>query len=1154
LEEHAMRLVADRFVVRHEASAGFAHDLATRQFVWLDVADAGDAAAQRVWLRRCDELFRLRHPALAPLVDYGSLGQAHRFEAWSAAGRWRGSAGQATLVANRARAFLRRIGLSAGDCANRVFDLRGVAAVVPASDAGYATSADSADFGEAPGVALGIVLVDRPGVAALREIVRNVDDRRPRIACLWGCSGSGVSTALLTMAREARLNALIPIDVQDLHTHAPLVAGRSVFVIDRSPAVHLTTLVQAALAATAAHVHLIAGGVERRGIDSVPLGTIAVDDLVSAVRPAAADAKAKDRLRRAAERASGLPGRFARSLWAQPVDVRRRMSVPTSRVAEPVACYRNSGAAGGAGSPDLVVEPTDTPGEGGWAAPGELAALRRRLEHANALLATGRHAPGLRLLRQSTAALARRGAWTSAVQGALTTAIELLKRGRPRDAIRVLDDAQEYAGRSGDSRQLLEIAALMGECRLDLGKLDEAERLLTAARAAARAAADRWRAFTIATSLARCLFWRGEYADAAAALEADGADVTSPAESVRRLRVAAGIALALADPARALASVAEARTQAADGDGRLRADIEHTSAFIKLRIGDFEGAAADAAVSLAQARVARHPIRALCARLLLAEADRRRGVPRDEDRLAALRRLAAAAPPLVKARCDLIAALADGTGDRAAVARQMAATGLKALELFGLSTGLDASAPAERLVADAVGILHVCQHADDEAVVLKEVCARIRRQLHAAAAAFVGRTATACDLVAADGARIETQVAQRSMEAGLTIGPHRAHEFVEAAAPVQFGGEMLGALCVRWTIGSTHDRTHAAGVLSMAAAAAAPVLSAVLLRRAHTGQPVASELIGVTAPIAELRRAIASAAAAPFAVLIEGESGSGKELVARAIHKGSPRRDRAFCTLNCAALPDDLVESELFGHARGAFTGAVTDRAGVFEEAHAGTLFLDEIGELSPRAQAKLLRVLQEGELRRIGENIARRIDVRVVAATNRDLRREVEAGRFRQDLLYRVDVVRIAVPPLRERREDVAALVDHYWADAARRTGSHAALAAATRAALARYDWPGNVRELQNVLAALAVRSPKRGVVPPTALPPHIAPRAPGSPGGNVRQAEACRLDAARRTFEEGFVRAALVRAGGHRGRAADELGVTRQGLTKLMSRLGIE
>ena len=163
----------------------------------------------------------------------------------------------------------------------------------------------------------------------------------------------------------------------------------------------------------------------------------------------------------------------------------------------------------------------------------------------------------------------------------------------------------------------------------------------------------------------------------------------------------------------------------------------------------------------------------------------------------------------------------------------------------------------------------------------------------------------------------------------------------------------------------------------------------------------------------------------------------------------------------------------------------------MFEEAHGGTLFLDEIGELSLRAQAKVLRVIQEGELRRIGENASRRVDVRIVAATNRQLHAEVEAGRFRLDLLYRLDVIRITLPPLRERREDIALLAEHFWRDATERVGSRAALSAATIAALARYDWPGNVRELQNVLAALAVRSPKRGVVPPTALPPAFGGRA---------------------------------------------------------------
>src|SRR5204863_2460880 len=173
----------------------------------------------------------------------------------------------------------------------------------------------------------------------------------------------------------------------------------------------------------------------------------------------------------------------------------------------------------------------------------------------------------------------------------------------------------------------------------------------------------------------------------------------------------------------------------------------------------------------------------------------------------------------------------------------------------------------------------------------------------------------------------------------------------------------------------------------------------------------------------------------------EGESGSGKELVAKAVHRGSARRDRPFCSVNCAALPDDLVESELFGHARGAFTGAVAERPGVFEDAHTGTLFLDEIGELSARAQAKLLRVIQDGELRRIGENVSRRVDVRIVSATNRDLRTEAAAARFRLDLLYRLDVIRIAVPPLRERPEDTAVLVEHFWREATGRVGSRATL-----------------------------------------------------------------------------------------------------------------
>jgi transcriptional regulator with PAS, ATPase and Fis domain len=278
-------------------------------------------------------------------------------------------------------------------------------------------------------------------------------------------------------------------------------------------------------------------------------------------------------------------------------------------------------------------------------------------------------------------------------------------------------------------------------------------------------------------------------------------------------------------------------------------------------------------------------------------------------------------------------------------------------------------------------------------------------------------------------------------------------------------------------------------------------------------------------------------------VLIEGESGSGKELAARAVHLASPRRAKRFCALNCAALTEDLVEAELFGHTRGAFTGAVAERIGLFEDAHGGTLFLDEVAELSARVQAKLLRVLQEGEIRRLGESIVRRVDARIVAATNRPLAREVEAGRFRADLRYRLDVIRIAIPPLRERLEDLPILIRHIWTALASRSGSRAVLSPAAVKALATYDWPGNVRELQNVLASMQVTGSQRGVIGAQVLPAHIARVEEMQPSATLAEA--------RRAFESRFVRAALARAGGRATAAARELGVSRQGLAKLLTRL---
>ena len=295
-----------------------------------------------------------------------------------------------------------------------------------------------------------------------------------------------------------------------------------------------------------------------------------------------------------------------------------------------------------------------------------------------------------------------------------------------------------------------------------------------------------------------------------------------------------------------------------------------------------------------------------------------------------------------------------------------------------------------------------------------------------------------------------------------------------------------------------------------------------------------------------VRRAVMKAAASPFPVLIEGESGAGKELVARAVHAASIRRGRRFCALNCAAIADELVEAELFGHTRGAFTGAVAERVGLFEECQGGTLFLDEVAELSARVQAKLLRTLQEGEVRRVGESGTRKIDARIVAATNRPLNGEVSAGRFRNDLRYRLDVLRIAIPPLRERLEDIPPLVRHIWSVLAKRTGSRAVLSPSALSTLGAHDWPGNVRELQNVLASAMVAGPQRGVIGPHGLPSHIM--------RTTAMTSRATLADARREFEERYVRAALARSGGRAIVAARELGVSRQGLRKLTTRLGLE
>ena len=309
-----------------------------------------------------------------------------------------------------------------------------------------------------------------------------------------------------------------------------------------------------------------------------------------------------------------------------------------------------------------------------------------------------------------------------------------------------------------------------------------------------------------------------------------------------------------------------------------------------------------------------------------------------------------------------------------------------------------------------------------------------------------------------------------------------------------------------------------------------------------------SSIIGRSRAMRELFETLALVAPSDATVLITGESGTGKELVANAIHEGSPRRDKPFVKVNCAALHENLLESELFGHERGAFTGATAQRKGRFEVAHGGTLFLDEIGDMSPATQAKVLRVLQEGEFERLGGTRTLRVDVRVLAATHRDLEAMVAEGAFRQDLYYRLSVVPVHLPPLRERREDIPVLAEHFlrvYAGKNRKEvrGFHPA----AMDLLVRHDWPGNVRELQNAVERAVILCLGDRITPQE-LPPAL--RAAGASPGPAPGREAGPRSL--KEAERELILRTLEETGGNRTRAARLLGISRQTLLNKLREYG--
>lgn len=327
------------------------------------------------------------------------------------------------------------------------------------------------------------------------------------------------------------------------------------------------------------------------------------------------------------------------------------------------------------------------------------------------------------------------------------------------------------------------------------------------------------------------------------------------------------------------------------------------------------------------------------------------------------------------------------------------------------------------------------------------------------------------------------------------------------------------------------------------------------------------EMLGQAPAMQEVFRAIGRLSRSSMTVLITGESGTGKELVARALHRHSPRANKAFIALNTSAFTADLLESELFGHEKGSFTGADSQRRGRFEQADGGTLFLDEIGDMSPQLQTRLLRVLAEGEFYRVGGQVPVRVDVRVIAATHQDLEERVKQSLFREDLLHRLNVIRIEVPPVRQRREDIPELLMHYLTEAAVELGVEPkVLTPEAAAALSNFDWPGNVRQVVNACRRLTVTAPGReikaedipsdlgGVPGPSKLQDEWTRQLTNWAEKRLAAGETPLLDDAMPEFERTLIRAALRKAEGGRQEAAKLLGWGRNTLTRKLKELAMD
>jgi DNA-binding NtrC family response regulator len=1162
-------LFADRFI---HVRPGEAIDLATGQTVWIRPVRHDGREETATWLQRCAALSSLWHPNLISLADFGLAGRDRYFEAWNclpAPSIWKGRRERAGASTSAVARFLQSRALSAGGLRPVLLcDHPDQPMILPDRETGLPV----VDAPATPGRGRPPSVETRESRAfavredEARDLIRRIEDvldsgvsGRPRAAALPVPNLQHRDILVNLVARTARLRGYIPVTsavfgsaqecARGWRRWREALTGRHVLVLDvgdcadgdRNAALFFLSL---GLSSDRPHVWLKLGGSQRR-------------DPHAGVR-------------------------FATDT-GRPAVVR-----------EEVAAY-NTRAAPAANERQRVAAPVEADG----AMPGTSFIARASDAASEAIaraIAGGRHAQAERLLREWLGRFARRREDAAGGETAMALGRLLLVRGRTTAACRALEEARERFDRAHLPEHAVQAAVFIGLAWTDAGRFEPSEAALRVARiAAAKLPVPALEEFA-SLALARCLYWQERMAEASDCLAWPSVDsycdplalhrggdsswdehtgtvcarerlcVAPPEGStpgwsggawavgdidlrVARDCLASRVALAMGDVERGGRRAAAAREraeQSGDVVGLAAACVAKAAVYCAL--GDVDAIREEVDTGLLAARRAHAPLRALRLRIVMARG--LQGVGRERDARGWLARLSRLDPARLPKVVGLPLERVIRGDERPHTSRPDAIRGSSRSLQPGAPPASAGSAAGSALIESVVELLRACQSSDDETAVLERVTATLRERVHAVSVACFGRLQDATFLISTNGLEHRAEeTARRSIDTGMVIAPTATTSGLEAAVPIRFAGVCVGAITLRFAADRPPDWPVTANLATAAAAAIGPCVRATVdLRGLPRPSPenVVGEILGTSEAVALLRRAILRAAPAPFNVVIEGESGSGKELVARALHRLGPRRDRPLCPLNCAALADDLVEAELFGHARGAFTGAIAERKGLFEEADHGILVLDEVGELTARAQAKLLRAIQEGEVRRVGENFARPVDVRIVAASNRPLGEAVESGAFRRDLLYRLDVIRIVVPPLRCRAEDVPLLAGHFWRDAASRVGSRCTLAPATLSALARYDWPGNVRELQNVCAALAVSVGRRGSVGPDQLPAVM--------GGHAAAAGVQRIADARRAFETGVVRAALARAGGHRAQAACELGLTRQGLAKLMARLGIE